>query len=174
MYFLFYWIFQRLLWRHCKIPSELSFRKEGLSFVSWPYHVWVTGWPSLMWPLLYYSAFIILSLFPSVFYKLLNLHTFLTVTEFSRVMCGKVRGRWVWPTQLCCHKSLPWNLLCWKNCFCAVSLGKWTVTGIAHSSRTEALQLPRCGWVSSALSMLCIAQLHERNHFGRSSITSKL
>lgn len=125
-----------------------------------------------MWPLLYYSAFIILSLFPSVFYKFFNLHTFLTMTEFSRIMCGKVRGRWVWPTQLCCHKSLPWNLLHWKNCFCAASLGKWTVTGIARSSRTEALQLPCCGWISSALSMLCIAQLHERNHFGRSSITS--
>lgn len=129
---------------------------------------------SLMRPLLYYSAFIILSLFPFVFYKFFNLHAFLTMTEFYRVVCGKVRARWVWPTQLCCQKSLPWNLLGWKNCFCAVSLGKRTVTGVACSSRTEALQLSLCSWISSTLSGLCIVKLHEQNHFGRSSITPKL
>ena len=52
------------------------------------------------------SAFIILSLFPTfVFYKFFSLHIFLTMTEFCRVMCGNVRGRWVFDLDNCAAKS---------------------------------------------------------------------
>lgn len=102
-----------------------------------------------------------------------NLHAFLTMTDFYGVRVVKFEAG-VWPAHLCCQKSLPWNLLCCKKCSCAVSLGKWTVTGIACSGRTEALQLPRCGWISSALSVLPIIQLHQQNCSVRSSTASKL
>lgn len=48
----------------------------------------------------FYKPFSFLSFFTRFFS---NLHTVLTITEFYRAMCVKVRGRWVWNIQLCCR-----------------------------------------------------------------------
>lgn len=158
----------------CKTSSELLLRKESSSFVLLLHNVWLAGkqvWCNLYYVILLLWSFHCLLLCSTSFF--FNLHAFVTMTDFYGVCVAKLEVG-VWPAQLCCRKPLLRNLLCCKKCFCAVSLGKWTVTGIVCSGRTKALQPPHCGWISSALSVLPIVQLHQQNCSGRSSTASKL
>lgn len=113
----------------CKVSSELPFGKVDSSFALWLHHIWVTSWQVacdfycinlLLWSFHYFL------LFSAVFWSAYISHH----DEFCRVMCSKVRGRRVWPTQLGWKKSLPWNPLC---CFA------WEVTCDWCCSRTVAL-----------------------------------